>query len=70
VALLNVKQTAERLGVSERMVRELIYKRQIPFHKIGKRLVRFDEDDLEAWLLANRTPVRRPFSDVGFGDRS
>jgi len=58
VAHLTVNETAEYLGTTERHVRELIYKRQIPYIKIG-RLVRFDRGELQQWLDANRVPMRR-----------
>ena len=58
MALLDVKATAERLATSERHVRELIYKRQLPYIKVGK-LVRVDEDDLDAWLASRRQPTQR-----------
>jgi excisionase family DNA binding protein len=57
VALLNVAQTAERLGTTERHIRELIYRRELPYIKVG-RLVRVDTDDLDAWLTSQRQPAR------------
>jgi excisionase family DNA binding protein len=57
VALLDVNQTAEALGTSVRHVRELIYRKELPYYKVGA-LVRVDEDDLQAWLLAKRQPAR------------
>jgi excisionase family DNA binding protein len=41
------------IGCSERHLRALVYRRDIPYHKVG-RLVFFDLDDLDAWLDANR----------------
>ena len=55
--LLNVAQTAERLGTTERHIRELIYRRELPYFKVG-RLVRIDSDDLDAWLTSQRHPAR------------
>jgi excisionase family DNA binding protein len=46
---LDVKQTAEYLGVTERFVRELRAKRKVPCIKMG-RLVKFDPDDLDRYL--------------------
>lgn len=54
--LINIKQCAERLGTNERHIRSLIQQRRIPYHKVG-RLVRFDVDDLEAWLASQRVPA-------------
>ena len=52
-SLLDIAATAERLATTERHVRELIYRRQLPHIKVG-RLIRVDPDDLDAWLAANR----------------
>lgn len=51
--LLDVDQAAERLGVSARFVRQLAYERRLTHFKLGK-LVRFDPDDLDAWLAQCR----------------
>jgi excisionase family DNA binding protein len=55
--LLSIEEVAERLGVSTRYVRHQIFQRRIPFVKIG-RLVRFDEQDLEAYIDRGRVPCR------------
>lgn len=54
--LLDVPAAAARLNISERHLRELIYRREVPYLKVG-RLVRFDPNDLEAWLAARRVPA-------------
>ena len=54
--LLDIPAVADRLGTSERHIRELIYRRDIPYTKVG-RLVRFYPEDVEAWLQAHRVPV-------------
>lgn len=53
---LDVDGAATYLGVKERQVRSLVYRRQIPFTKVG-RLVRFDIVQLDAWLDANTVPA-------------
>lgn len=58
MALLDIKATADRLATSERHVRELIYRRDLPYIKVG-RLVRIDTADLDAWLASQRQPARR-----------
>ena len=57
MALLDVKATAERLATSERHVRELIYRKELPYFKVG-RLVRIDSDELDAWLTSQRQEAR------------
>ena len=65
---LDVLATAEYLGTTERHVRELVYTKRIPHFKLGPRKLRFSLDDLDAWMLANRQPVRRPLADLNLGD--
>jgi excisionase family DNA binding protein len=55
--LLDPTQAAERLGITERHLRLLLERREIPFVKVG-RLNRFDPDDLEQWIADNRTEVQ------------
>ena len=53
VALLGVRELADRLGTSERFVRRLVAERRMPFLKVG-RFVRFDPRDVDAWLVEHR----------------
>lgn len=57
--LLTVDQAAERLNVSTRFVRRLVDERRVPYLKIGK-FVRFAEDELDAWIEAQRIDSFRP----------
>ena len=52
--LLGVDEVAERLGVTPRYVRRLAAERRIRFVKVG-HLLRFDGDDLDAWIEQNCT---------------
>jgi len=52
--LLDSPATAKRLGITERHLRELVVRRDIPFVRVG-RLIRFVPADLEAWVEDNRT---------------
>ena len=52
--LVDKAGAATHLGTTERHVAELVYKRSIPFVKVGK-LVRFRPEDLDAWVLEHRT---------------
>ena len=55
--LVSIEDLAEHLGVSVRHVRRLVSERRIPFHKWG-RLLRFDIDEVNAWLDATRIEPR------------
>ena len=47
--LMTLAEVAERLGVNQRHVRRLVSERRIPYLKWG-HLLRFDADEVEAWL--------------------
>jgi excisionase family DNA binding protein len=56
--LLDIAAMAAHLGVQERHVRRLVHERRIPFVKWG-HLIRFDPDDVKAWLDAAKVPGLR-----------
>ncbi len=53
--LLTIKEVAELLAVTERHIRRLVHERRIPYVKWG-HLVRFDPDEIAAWLDRARRP--------------
>jgi excisionase family DNA binding protein len=53
--LLDIAGVAERLAVSERFVRRLVFERRIPFLKIG-HFVRFESGEIERWIAETRVP--------------
>lgn len=55
--LLTIAQVAEFLGVTERHVRRLVFERRIPYLKWG-HLLRFDADEITAWLDTCRQEPR------------
>lgn len=57
-ALITLPSVAERLGVNERHVRRLDAERRVPYLKWG-HLLRFDPDEIDAWLEAARVPMQR-----------
>lgn len=57
--LLDIDGLADRLGVGERYVRRLVEERRIPYVKIG-RLVRFDPEEVEAWIGTKRIEPTGP----------
>ena len=63
--LIGLDELASRLGVGERYVRRLVEERRIPHRKIG-RLLRFDPDEVEAWIEACRVD---PVVPVAGADR-
>lgn len=56
--LLTIKEAALFLNVKESRIRTEIFRRKIPYVKIGA-LVRFRKIDLEKWIESN---IKNPFS--------
>src|SRR5579862_1786176 len=52
-ALLNVKEAAVYLGRSEQAVQHLIFERELPVVRVGRR-VHLDRRDLDAWIEKNK----------------
>ena len=50
--LLDIREVAELLNVKPSWVRSAIFKRKIPYLKVGK-LVRFNEIEIKNWLDGN-----------------
>jgi excisionase family DNA binding protein len=61
--LIDITGVAERLGVTERHVRRLVFERRIPFIKWG-HLLRFDPDEIERWLDEARVEAVRSSYDA------
>jgi len=57
LSFVRIEDVAFRLGVSVRHIRRLVAGRRIPYIKIG-RLLRFDPQELAAWLATARVAVR------------
>lgn len=55
--LMDLPTVATYLGVGERHIRRLVQERRIPYIKWGHPL-RFDPDEIDAWVNTKRVPVR------------
>jgi excisionase family DNA binding protein len=55
---LDVEELAGWLGIEVIFVRRLVAERRIPFVKIG-RWVRFDPEEIAAWIDSRRVPIER-----------
>jgi excisionase family DNA binding protein len=62
-SLLDIDAVAERLGVTVRWVRRQVARRAIPFYKLGA-LLRFDLNELDAWIAAARVPTATELVDA------
>ena len=59
--LLTMEEAAERLRITPRHVRRLVFERRIAYRKLG-RYVRFHPDDVAEYVAAHRVEVPRPSS--------
>lgn len=48
--ILTLEEVAERLRVNRNTLRTYIKEKGMPHIRIGKRMIRVDEDAFEAWL--------------------
>ncbi len=55
---MDIEAVAARLGVTVRNVRRLVADRQIPYLK-WRHLLRFDPEEIEAWLDKARVSAER-----------
>ncbi|HET8662586.1 MAG TPA: helix-turn-helix domain-containing protein [Micromonosporaceae bacterium] len=55
--MLTVEQAAQRLGTPVRFIRCLVVERRIPYHKVGKYVYLYPDDD-----PATNSPSRPPLT--------
>lgn len=48
--LITLEQLSELTAVSQKTIRNWIYRREIPFVKLNNRLIRFRCSEIEKWL--------------------
>lgn len=51
---MNSKEAAEFLRVSVRTLHEYVKREKIPYLRLGKRLLRFDSEELMAWMKGGK----------------
>jgi excisionase family DNA binding protein len=55
---LDPNGAAVHLNTNERFIRKLAQRGDLPHHRLGKRLLRFDRAELDAWLRDDRGDVQ------------
>lgn len=53
-AFLKVKECAELTGYAEDYIRQLVFKKRIPFTKLNNGSLRFIREDIFDWMKANK----------------
>lgn len=61
-SLLDIKQTAERLGIKPITLRTWITKRLLPYHKIGK-LIKFVPSEIDEWIASKKVEANPDWID-------
>lgn len=54
--MLDVKQLSEYLNVSISMIRKLVRKKEIPFNRMGVKLL-FSKNEIDKWLMENQNNI-------------
>lgn len=55
---MTIRECAEYMRLTERAVYHMVYRNQIPYHKLGKRL-RFKKEEVDADLERGRVLTER-----------
>lgn len=55
--LINVAEASQFLNLKKSRIRDMVFKRKIPFIKIGASIL-FNKTDLEIWLVGKKNEVR------------
>ncbi len=56
--LLSVPQLASRLAMTRHHVWRLCREGQIPHTRINGRTIRFDADEIDAWIASGKQPLK------------
>lgn len=59
-ARVGYAEAAKLLGIPPVSLRSLVSRKLIPHYRISDRIVVFNVDELEAWLLERRVEAARP----------
>jgi excisionase family DNA binding protein len=57
--LLSVPQLASRLAMSRHHVWRLCREGEIPHTRINGRTIRFDADEIDAWIARGKQPLKK-----------
>lgn len=56
---MTVDEVAQYLGFEKQTIYNKIHNKQIPFHKIGLKAVRFKKAEIDNWIVEQRKEERR-----------
>jgi excisionase family DNA binding protein len=58
--LLDYKTAATRLGMPVGTLRVMVSRKQVPYIRLGPRMVKFDPDELARWIDQHRVQGAQP----------
>lgn len=50
---LNIRETAQYIGMSNGFIRKAVRNRTIPHSRVGTKALRFDREALDEWMKVN-----------------
>ena len=56
--ILTVRETAKLLKVSEATIYRMVEKDEIPYIRVGEKIIRFSRSDLKRWLDSSKMGVK------------
>jgi len=63
--LLNIREAAEYLGMTENALYKKVWKRQVPFAVKMGRTIRFDKIQMDEWIKDNSLGMQKPANPCG-----
>lgn len=57
---LKVEDLAELLDVSSAVIYDMVRRNEIPYFKVGRRLIRFQPSAIEKWMNEQDTTIINP----------
>lgn len=61
--VLTAKETARYMGISLSYLHKLTMKGQIPYYKPSGKMLYFNREEVEAWLMSNRCETKEELED-------
>ena len=53
--LISISDLAKKLQVKESLIRAWIFKGEIPYYKVGPKLIRFKEEEIVEWIAIGKS---------------
>jgi len=66
--LLTYKQVSEMLGLPLGTLYSLVSQKRVPHKRLGKRLVRFSEIEIQNWVESNNVEINKDHDNSTIAD--